>query len=73
MRPDSTFMSEMTGTRDKGVGTGRCAAVKSRFAAVTGAAKGCRLQATGVRHRDSGGGEKRANSLQQTAERSESP
>jgi hypothetical protein len=64
MHLDSTILSDITGTRDKGVGTGRCAAVKSRFAAVTGAAKGCRLQATGFRHRDSGGGEKRANSRQ---------
>jgi hypothetical protein len=62
MHPDSTDLSDMTGTMDKGVGTGR-------FAAVTGAVKGCRLQATGYRHRDSGGGEKRANSLQQTADR----
>jgi len=44
MHPDSTILSDITGTRDKGVGTGRCAAV-------TGAATGCRLQASGFRKR----------------------
>jgi hypothetical protein len=36
MHRDSTILSDMTGMRDKGVGTGRCAAVKSSFAAVNG-------------------------------------
>lgn len=45
MHPDSTYLSDMTGPGDKGVGTGRCTAV-------TGAAKGCMLQATGFRNRE---------------------
>jgi hypothetical protein len=29
MHPDSTFVSDMSGTSDKGVGTGRCVAMIS--------------------------------------------
>jgi hypothetical protein len=62
MHLDSTILSDITGTRDKGVGTGRCAAVKSRFAAVTGAAKGCRLQASGIGIQEAGRREPTADS-----------
>jgi len=57
MPPDSTDLSDITGTRDKGVGTGRCTTV-------TGAAKGCRLQASGIGIQEAGRREPTADSRQ---------